>query len=85
MLILGRSALVESDIRASHVIISGEVRGNVVADEKIEIYSPASVTGYLETPLLTVEEGVLFEGKCHMISSSEKEEKRLSLISGKVK
>ena len=63
-LIVGETAVIDSDIHASNVIISGEIRGHIVAGEKIEILSPGKVFGDLEAPSVTINTGVIFEGNC---------------------
>ena len=66
LLIIGPKGLIQSDIAAETIIICGEVRGEVVASERIELRPPAQVYGTLTTPSLTIHEGVLFEGNCRM-------------------
>ena len=63
-LIVGETAVIDSDIHASNVIISGEIRGHIVAGEKIEILSPGKVFGDIEAPSVTINTGVIFEGNC---------------------
>jgi cytoskeletal protein CcmA (bactofilin family) len=54
-------------VHASTPLISGEVVGNVVASERVELR--ARVFGDVEAPVVVVEEGVLFEGHCRMARS----------------
>ena len=63
-LVVGETAVIDSDIHASNVIISGEIRGHIVAGEKIEILSPGKVFGNIEAPSVTINSGVIFEGNC---------------------
>ena len=79
-LIVGETAVIESDIRASHIIISGEVRGSILADSKIEIHAPAKVEGNIQTPLMTIEEGVVFDGNCQMQKGNEEADKKLAVL-----
>ena len=65
-LIVGETAVIDSDIHASSVIISGEVRGNIDAGEKIEIISPGKVFGDIDAPSVTINTGVIFEGNCQI-------------------
>jgi len=74
-LIVGDTALIESDIRASHLIISGEVRGNIIADDRIEIHAPGKVVGNINAPVVTIDEGVVFEGNCQMQRQSDTDKK----------
>ena len=71
-LIVGETAVIDSDIHASNVIISGEVRGNIDAGEKIEIISPGKVFGDIDAPSVTINTGVIFEGNCQ-IQKKDKE------------
>ena len=65
-LVIGEGAEIEADIRVDSVLVSGEVRGQIDVKKKIRIYSTGKVTGDLNTPVFSVEEGAFFEGTCHM-------------------
>jgi cytoskeletal protein CcmA (bactofilin family) len=65
-LIIGEKGVVHASIQASTVIINGEVVGNVLATERVELRGTARVVGDVEAPVIVVEEGVLFEGHCRM-------------------
>jgi len=65
-LIVGEKGVVRANIRAGVVLVSGEVVGNVLATERVELRGKARVFGDIETPVVVVEEGVLFEGHCRM-------------------
>lgn len=69
MLVIGEGAEIEADIRVDAVMISGEVRGKIDVKKKICIYSTGKVTGDLNTPVFSMEEGAFFEGTSHMIRS----------------
>jgi len=65
-LIIGERAVLQADVRAGRVTVSGEVTGNLRATERIELRRTARVYGDVEAPIVVVEEGVLFEGHCRM-------------------
>ena len=65
-LIIGEKGVVNATIRAGAVVVSGEVVGNVLASERVELRGSARVFGDVEAPVIVVEEGVLFEGHCRM-------------------
>ena len=65
-LIIGEKAVVHASVRAGIVLVSGEVRGNIVGTERVELRGAARVCGDVEAPVVVVEEGVLFEGHCRM-------------------
>lgn len=67
VLIIGDGARVQAEIEAGHVIINGTVEGNVKATQLIELKQPGGrVRGNLETPALSMDRGVIFEGTCKM-------------------
>ena len=80
-LIVGESAEIQSDIHVSHIIVSGEITGNIMADSRIEIHSPGKVFGNIQSPVITIEEGVIFEGNCRMQKLDEDKDKKVALIS----
>ena len=65
-LIIGEKGVVSATIRAGIVLVSGEVVGNIIASERVELRGTARVFGDVEAPVIVVEEGVLFEGHCRM-------------------
>ena len=81
VLIVGELAVIESNIHVSHIIISGEIRGNIIADNRIEIHAPGKVFGNIQAPTVVIEEGVIFEGNCRMRGTEKAEDKKLAVIS----
>jgi len=65
-LIVGEPARVEADIDVGLAVIMGEVVGTVHAKKRIEIYKPARVTGDLQSPVISMDVGVTFNGNCTM-------------------
>jgi len=57
---------VEADLNVRAVFISGKLRGAVTTSDRIEIISKGVVMGEINTPILVVEPGGLFDGDCHM-------------------
>ena len=68
-LIIGEKGVVNAQIRAGTILISGEVVGNVLGSERVELRGSARVFGDVEAPVVVVDEGVLFEGHCRMTKS----------------
>jgi cytoskeletal protein CcmA (bactofilin family) len=79
-LIVGNSGIVESDIHASTIVISGEVRGHVVAEKSIEIRVPGKVFGDFQSPTVIIHEGVKFEGNCLTKPVTSTENVKLKVI-----
>jgi cytoskeletal protein CcmA (bactofilin family) len=68
-LIIGDKGVINANIRAGVVLVSGEVVGNILGIERVELRGSARVFGDVEAPVVVVEEGVLFEGHCRMTKS----------------
>ena len=65
-LIVSENAVVDGDINANVILISGSVKGNIKASSRVEIRSPARFEGTITAPSLIVEEGVIFHGTTKM-------------------
>jgi cytoskeletal protein CcmA (bactofilin family) len=65
-LAIGESAIVNAKITGSEITIRGVVTGDVYASKKLILKKPAKVTGNISAQVLSIEEGVVFEGKISM-------------------
>ena len=79
-LIVGETAIVKGKIGLNTIIINGLVEGDVYAKARVEIHSTGKVYGTLFTPILTVNEGGIFEGRCRMEDVLDKKEDHLDLL-----
>ena len=70
-LIVGEPGVVDATIRSRHVIVSGEVAGDIVATERIVLHKTARVQGDIQTPKLVVEDGAELEGSIRMGGSAK--------------
>lgn len=66
--LVGPKGRVDADIYAETVLLGGEVNGNIVSKSKLEITTNGRLRGDIKTGSLIIAEGVLFEGKCQMIT-----------------
>ena len=66
-LIVGEKAQIKGDVRVDTVINSGQIIGNVYAKDRVAIHDPGQLIGDVQTSELTVEEGVIFNGRCNMV------------------
>jgi cytoskeletal protein CcmA (bactofilin family) len=67
-LIVGEKGRVDADVFADTILLGGEVNGNIVAKTKLEITTSGKLRGDIKTGSLIIAEGVVFEGKCQMIT-----------------
>jgi cytoskeletal protein CcmA (bactofilin family) len=70
--IVGENAVLDADIEVAVAILRGKVNGHVQASQRIEIYAPAEVNGDICAPIVAIDSGVIFNGKCKMQSESSK-------------
>ena len=63
--IVGEKAVIHADILVHTATVSGEVRGNIRATDRIELHPPARVFGDISAPEVIIRDvGVVFDGKC---------------------
>ena len=65
-LIVGGSADVNAEVDVAVVSVSGRIRGNVRASERVELHPTARAECSLDCKVLVVHEGALFDGQCAM-------------------
>jgi cytoskeletal protein CcmA (bactofilin family) len=75
VLVIGQGAEIHAEVDVGVVIVSGNVRGNINARNRVELHAPARLIGNIVTPVLIIEEGVFFEGNCKMDVSEYKKTK----------
>ena len=61
-----RSAIVEADVESSTVTISGQVTGNIVAAERVELLSEGRMVGDIRSPRVLIADGATFKGSIDM-------------------
>jgi cytoskeletal protein CcmA (bactofilin family) len=65
-LIIGKTGVVHAQVKVKNAIIGGQLYGNILAENKIELQSGSHVEGDIKTKRLVIDEGVFFEGNCSM-------------------
>lgn len=69
VLLVGEEAVITAKVTAGTIVCKGKITGDVIAKEKIKLRAPAIVNGGIKTPMLSIEEGVLFNGTLEMSQS----------------
>ncbi len=82
MVIITEMAMVEADIVADIVVISGTVSGNIKAVDKLEIIAPGRLEGLVYTSDFSIGDGALFQGECIMIRHLSPEDKKYLKMEG---
>jgi len=72
-LMIGERAAVNADITGDSIVVAGKVNGNINALKELKLIAPACVVGDIQTPLLSIAEGAIFEGNSKMLAKSKSE------------
>lgn len=64
--VVGRGGSVEGDIATQDAVISGSVKGSVVAESRLELQATCRIEGEVQTRRLQLEEGAVFNGSVKM-------------------
>jgi cytoskeletal protein CcmA (bactofilin family) len=65
-LLVGEEAVLTAKVSAGTIVCMGKITGDIVAKERIKLLTPAVLTGGVKTPMLSIEDGVLFNGTLEM-------------------
>jgi cytoskeletal protein CcmA (bactofilin family) len=57
------NGFIHGDIEARHVILLGQVEGDIQASERVELFRSGSFTGNISTARISIEEGARFNGR----------------------
>jgi cytoskeletal protein CcmA (bactofilin family) len=60
------SGVVEADVETATIEISGQLTGNVVAGERVELKADSKVRGDLHAPRVLIADGARFQGGVDM-------------------
>lgn len=60
------SGKVKGNIESPYVILEGELKGDILAAQHVELRSKANMLGNIKTELLAIAEGCLIEGQIEM-------------------
>ena len=63
VLVISESAKVEGDVRVAHLVVNGEICGNVYSAELLELQPKARITGDVNYKALEMHSGALVSGK----------------------
>jgi len=72
--VVEQDGTVDADIVAEEAYIKGQVDGNIKARKRVEVAPSGRVKGDIESSSLSIAEGVVFEGTCHMTGAKGNED-----------
>jgi cytoskeletal protein CcmA (bactofilin family) len=65
-LLIGEDAVIQAKVSAGTIVCKGKITGDVMAKECLRLRAPAVITGSVKTPMLSMEDGVVFNGGLEM-------------------
>lgn len=66
ILLVGEEAIITAKVTAGTIVCKGKITGDIHARDKMKLRAPAIIHGGITTPMLSMEEGVLFNGTLEM-------------------
>lgn len=72
-LTVGPNGKIKADIYAQTIIITGEVRGNTYAKERVELGETGILYGDIVSPRISISDGAQFKGSVDMSQANRKE------------
>jgi cytoskeletal protein CcmA (bactofilin family) len=79
-LIIGETGEVHAEITVNILIVKGKLEGSITAKTRVEIHPPGKILGDIQTPVLVIEEGAIFDGNCRMEKAESKREEKISVL-----
>jgi cytoskeletal protein CcmA (bactofilin family) len=65
-LMVETTGVIVADVQTRNITIKGEMRGNMTAEDKVEIHPGALVVGDITAPRVVIAEGARFKGHIDM-------------------
>jgi len=73
VLIVSESSLITGDVKVSHLIVNGQVDGNVYVDGKVELFDQARINGDVHYQTIELPVGAVVNGNliCESVDTDE--------------
>jgi cytoskeletal protein CcmA (bactofilin family) len=59
---VGRNGVVSANINAREIVVLGKVKGNLTANDRVDIRNEGSLTGDVVAQRISIEDGAFFKG-----------------------
>ena len=71
IVMVDKGARIEGTINSPHVIINGELNGNIESAERVELRSECRMIGNINTDKIAIAEGSIFHGEIKTIKNKD--------------
>lgn len=68
---IGEKAKVVADVKAQEAFVSGQIQGNVLVTDRLELSSTAEINGDIQAGTLIIAAGAIFNGRSTMTESGQ--------------
>jgi cytoskeletal protein CcmA (bactofilin family) len=69
-LTIGENGRVTAEIQATSVVVGGELRGNITAEQNVEVAATGTMLGDIRAPRVALADGARFKGSIDMDASA---------------
>ena len=76
-LVVGETGRVKTNINAKSVVVAGTVIGNIKADREVTLLGTARIMGDITTPVITIQKGVIAEGRISITGGQRSDIKKI--------
>ncbi len=76
-LVVGETGKVKTNINAKSVVVAGTVIGNIRADREVTLLGTGKVMGDIITPVITIQKGVIVEGRISITGGQRADIKKI--------
>jgi cytoskeletal protein CcmA (bactofilin family) len=70
---VGQSGTVMAEVQAKAVVVNGQVKGNITAEDRVEVAATGSMQGDVRAPRVILADGAKFKGSIDMDGSAIRE------------
>jgi len=81
---IGQSGLVMAEMHAKSVVVGGQVRGDITADENVEVAATGTLLGNVRAPRVVLADGAQFKGSIDMDIKSGSEARAAGSAASKI-
>ena len=79
--IIGSSGRIQASILAREIVVLGQVQGDIVASDKVELRKDSRLVGDITSPRIVLEDGALVKGKIDTVGARMTEPKSFVVAS----
>jgi cytoskeletal protein CcmA (bactofilin family) len=80
VLTIGKTGVVDGEVQVKEAVIGGKIKGNLVASQRVELESKATILGDVTTRVFVIKEGGVFHGRCSMQEGEKEKTKEKEVL-----